>query len=279
MIIKENLDKLTRELINISGTPRLDIEVLLSYVLSKDRSWILAHPEYELLDKQKKILNSLVARRLKHVPIAYILGKCEFYGREFYVDKNVLVPRPESETIIDLLKQVVGERRTENENRIIDIGTGSGALAITAKLELPKAQVYAIDIDERALAVAKENSKILKVDIKFMKSNLLGSVPNSLFRIPNSVFLCNLPYVPNDYEINQAAKHEPKIALFGGEDGLDLYRRLFDQLQKFLVGSLQFIVITESLAFQHAELTKIAKSAGFKQITTKDLVQVFKNES
>lgn len=249
---------------DVSHTAHLDIQVLLSCVLKKDRSWILAHPEYRLNDKQEKTLNSFISRRRRHEPIAYILGKSEFYGREFYVNKDVLVPRPESETMIDLLKQT-------NAGVILDIGTGSGALAITAKLELPKAKVYAIDIDERALAVAKENSKILRADVKFMKSNLLGSVPNSIFQIPNSVFLCNLPYVPEGYKINEAAEHEPKLALFSGNDGLDHYRKLFDQL-KVLKSA---VVLTESLAFQHAELTKIAESAGFKQSNEVDLIQVF----
>ncbi len=250
-----------------SDSARLDAEIILSSVLKKDRSWILAHSEYELSKEQEKELDILIKRRLKHEPIAYILGKCEFYGREFIVDKNVLVPRPESETIIDLLKEL----NIENDSIIIDVGTGSGSLAITSKLEFPKAQVIAIDIDQKCFNLAEKNTEKHKVIIEFKKGDLLSSIPNSLFQIPDSIILANLPYVPEDYQINEAAKHEPKLALFSGDDGLDHYRKLFDQL-KVLKPTF---VLTESLAFQHAELTKIAKSAGFKQTKKVDLIQLF----
>ena len=253
---------------DVSDTAHLDIQVLLSHVLNQDRSWILAHPEYKLNDKQEKTLNSFIARRRRHEPIAYILGKSEFYGREFYVNKNVLVPRPESETIIDLLKDL----NAVNDSIIVDVGTGSGSLAITANLEFPETKVFAVDIDNKALKVARKNAKRLHANVKFINSDLLDSTPSSIIKHHSPIFLCNLPYVPEDYQINEAAEHEPNLALFSGIDGLDHYRKLFDQL-KVLKSA---VVVTESLAFQHAELTKIAESAGFKLTNEQDLIQVYK---
>lgn len=250
-----------------NDTPRLDAEVLLCHVLKKDRAWLLAHPEHPLQGLSLQRLDKLLLRRKKAEPIAYILGKCEFYGREFLVDNNVLVPRPESETMIDQLKKM-GETGT-----IIDVGTGSGALAITAKLEIPSAAVIALDIDPKCLRVAIKNSKIHNVKIEFIESDLLSNLPTKNYK--SLTVLANLPYVPTNYEINEPAKHEPKLALFGGKDGLNLYRRLFEQLKTFEAAT----VFTESLIFQHSELTKIAAKAGFKQIDSKDLIQIFEPKS
>lgn len=271
-----NIDKWLKEsavaLGKHSDTPRLDAEVLLCHVLKKDRAWLLAHPNYVLQGQTLQRLDELMERRRKAEPIAYILGRCEFYGRDFLINKDVLVPRPESETMIDLLKKAIEDRRSEIEDRmIVDIGTGSGALAITAKLEVPKAQVIAIDIDPKCLEIAGKNAKKHAVDIDFLQSDLLHSISDLRFPISDKfAVLANLPYVPNDYEINDPAKHEPKLALFGGVDGLDLYRKLFDQLQ-----GTRAIVFTESLLFQHKELAKVAGSASFKQTNEQDLVQVF----
>lgn len=243
-------------------TPRLDAEVLLCHVMNKERAWVLAHPDYELQKANLENLEKLLDRRKKAEPIAYILGKCEFYGREFLVDKNVLVPRPESESIVDMLK------RQKSVGVIIDVGTGSGALAITTKLEMTIAKVIAVDIDPSSLKMAKKNAEKHKVDIEFLESDLLSSLPTINYK-PLTI-LANLPYVPTNYTINEPAKHEPKLALFGGEDGLELYRRLFDQLKE-----KPATVFTESLPFQHAKLQKIAKSAGYKQTHKQDLIQMF----
>ena len=217
-------------------------------------------------------VDQLLNKRMKAEPIAYIIGSCEFYGREFLVNKDVLVPRPESEAMIYLLKQTFEERRTESENRIIDIGTGSGVLAVTTKLELPSTQVIAIDVDPKCIKLAKKNAQKHKVDIKFLTGDLFSPISDLRYPISDEFsVLANLPYVPNYYQINQAAKHEPKLTLFGGNDGLDLYRRLFDQLRGVIA-----TVFTESLPFQHKELQEIAKEAGYEQIDSHDLIQVFK---
>ena len=252
-------------------TARLDTLVLLSDVTGKDRTHLLAHPEIELSNEQLNQLQKLLNRRVKHEPLAYIRRKSEFYGREFAVNKYVLEPRPESETIIQLLKNVSLE---QNIRTVIDVGTGSGALAVTAKLELPKAKVFGIDIDQNCLKVAKTNAQKHEVDIEFLQGNLFEPIFNQKIDDPITI-LANLPYVPDGYQINEAATHEPKLALFGGVDGLDLYRTMFQQLNEHL--NQPTIVLTEALPSQHHELANIARAQNYIQIAKDDFIQVFSN--
>lgn len=249
-------------------TARLDSLVLLSDELGRDKSWVLAHPEYVLQGSVLKKLSTKITQRAQHVPLAYIRGKAEFYGREFVVNEHVLVPRPESEAMIDLLKQVTNP---DSQVSIIDVGTGSGCLAITAKLELTNSTVVALDVSHECLRVAKQNATKLVADITFLESDLLDSMKDSSFKIQDSILLANLPYVPNDYPINNAAAHEPPLALFGGSDGLKLYRKLFSQAKELRVTC----IITESLAEQHAGLIKIARENAFRHASTDGLAQLF----
>ncbi len=266
------------------STARLDALVLLEDITSKDRAWLLAHSDFLLTPTQAVELGKLLSRRASHEPLAYIRGKTEFYGREFLVDKRVLEPRPESETMIELLLQVVASskqpvrhaqgKQAASKLHFVDVGTGSGALAITAKLEFPEAEVIAIDIDENCLEVARINARKHRAKIAFYQGNLLQPL-STLNPIPYPfVVLANLPYVPDSHTINQAAEHEPKQAIFGGPDGLDKYRHLFYDLQTLL--QKPEFVLTESLPFQHQALGDIAAKAGYKQQTFSDFVQVFK---
>lgn len=249
-------------------TARLDALVLLSDELGHDKAWVLGHPEYILQGSVLKKLNKKIAQRSKHLPLAYIRGKCEFYGREFMVNKHVLVPRPESESMIDLLKQVTNPN---SQVSIIDVGTGSGCLAITAKLELPNSTVVALDVSHECLRVAKQNATKLVADIMFLESNLLDSMQDSRFKIQDSILLANLPYVPNDYPINNAATHEPTLALFGGSDGLELFRRLFSEAKELEARC----IVTESLTEQHAQLAQIARNNSFRLTASDGLAQLF----
>lgn len=249
---------------NDISTARLDALVLLEDVSEKDRSWLIAHPEFEVTEQQLDTLSTYITRRSLHEPLAFIRKKTEFYGRDFYVNGDTLEPRPESEMMIELLAGL------ELENPVIvDVGTGSGALAITAQLELPKAQVSATEIDEKAIKVAIQNIENYKLRIEVIKTDLLKDVFTK-----TDVILANLPYVPNGYDINQAAQHEPKIAIFGGTDGLDLYRKMFNQLSKKSWKATY--ILTESLPFQHDELSNIARAASYQQIDEADFIQVFK---
>jgi release factor glutamine methyltransferase len=255
-------DELTRTGI---GTARLDCLVLLQDILAKDKSWVLAHPDHQLTPLQLHRLDTLIARRKVHEPLAFIRGRTEFYGRDFTITNDVLEPRPESETMIELLKSL----HPSHGSRIVDVGTGSGALGITAALEIDGVSVELIDIDEAALAVACKNAVSYNLSLPIYKSDLLGATKDS------DIVLANLPYIPDDYHINEAALLEPHIAIFGGVDGLDLYRHLFPQARELHVR----YILTESLPFQHAALRTIAETSGYGQQTDDDFIQVFSSAS
>jgi release factor glutamine methyltransferase len=248
-------------------TARLDALVILEDCLDKDRVYLLAHPELTLTSEQQATLTAQLIRRGAHEPLAYIRGFSEFYGRQFMVNEHVLEPRPESEMIIDLLKQYAAPT-----SRIADIGCGSGALAITAQLELPEAQVAAVDIDPNCLAVTMRNANKHHTAIQLFEGDLLEPFLQKSGNFTPEILLCNLPYVPDNFSINQAAAHEPSLALFGGPDGLDLYRRLFDQLNNLATKPL---VISEALPSQHASLQQIAQQYGYQLLQTADFIQVF----
>lgn len=250
------------------GTGRLDALVLLEDETGKDRGWLLAHTEQELQGQALKSLTEKLNRRAGHEPLAYIRNTTEFYGRHFFIDHRVLEPRPESETMIDLLKKLPLKR----DQTIIDVGTGSGALAITAALELPKADVLATDVDGDAIKVAERNCKKFGCDIQFLKGNLLKPIYTH-YQAPHSIVLANLPYVPDSFHINPAAMREPSIAIFGGADGLDLYRELFDQIDP-LAYKPQY-VLTEAMPPQHELLRAIAREHGYRLDSQEDFIQVF----
>lgn len=246
------------------GSARLDALVLLEDETQRDRAWILAYPEQPILSESVKKLNRKITRRATHDPLAYIRGFSEFYGRKFKVNKRVLEPRPESEAMIDLLKPL----KLSSSSWIADIGTGSGALGITAALELHNHQVDLYDIDASCLAVAKHNSTLHELHLNCYKRDLLNRSPRSY-----DVLLANLPYVPINFMVNQSAAMEPRIAIYGGSDGLNVYSRMFEQL-KWLHRKPKYI-FTESLPPQHQKLAKVAKKADYKLAKTQDFIQLF----
>jgi release factor glutamine methyltransferase len=246
------------------SSARLDVLILLEDMLHKDRSWILAHPEHEITPSQFRKLDRRLDRRAKHVPLAYIRGFSEFYGRKFKVNRHVLEPRPESETMIELLLKL----KLPASPAIADIGTGNGAIGITAALEIPGSRVDLYEISSGALAVAKHNTHLHELHLHARKMNLLSRPLR-----PYDALLCNLPYVPDHWQINQAALAEPKIAIFGGPDGLDLYRKLFRQLHRFTWQPKY--VLTESLPPQHEALAQVASDHGFVLHSSQDFIQIF----
>lgn len=253
------------------STARLDALVLLEDCLKQDRAYLLAHPETALTVQQADCLDAQIKRRAGHIPLAYIRGKTEFYGREFLITEGVLEPRPESETMIELLKELSLSSRPSVHNKLLiaDIGTGSGVLAITAKLELPFVSAIATDIDPICLRLARKNAKNHQTSIEYYKGNLLRPIQ----KLEINIVLANLPYIPNNYTINAAAANEPAHAIFGGRDGLDIYRHLFEQINRGSV-RVQF-VFTESLPFQHQALDTIARAAGYRQQKADDFIQLF----
>ena len=211
----------------------LEAEILLGHALNKDKVWLLTHPDSPLLTADSRLFDSLIRRRLKHEPIAYILGEKEFYGRRFVVTKDTLIPRPETETMIELAKDA---------DVIWDVGTGSSAIAVTLAKELPDARVLATDIGSKTLLVAKKNARILGAkNIAFLKSDLLQPAAYRWLAKnanKNRLIVCaNLPYLPTSDAKKLDAdvvKFEPKRALFSGADGLDLISRFLGQLSRHL---------------------------------------------
>lgn len=288
--IKEWLQQATAKL-TAAGieSARLDSILLLEEVLQKQRDWILAHDDESLRSGQIKKLNEFLKRREERTPLAYIIGSKEFYGRKFMVSSDVLIPRPESEATIDLLKKIVDSStvwstiETLHQNNepqlqthdnslftILDVGTGSGCLAITAKLALPEIQVVATDISKPALKIAQQNARNLGAKVKFMQADLLALDLN----IQPLVVLANLPYVPYGLITSEEINKEPAVALFSGTDGLDHYRKLWQQIKQ-LTYEPEF-VITESLLAQHKAIKKLAAHTGYNLEMTQDLVQCFK---
>ncbi len=251
------------------STARLDCLVLLEDVLNTNRTQILAHPERKLTEVEAHKLDAMLARRSNHVPLAYVRGKTEFYGRDFAINTHVLEPRPESETMLDMLQELAPAPRT-----IVDVGTGSGALAITAKRLVPNAIVYAIDIDDKCLQLAKRNATSLNADITFLSGNLIEPLRDVPLNTP-LILLCNLPYVPDEFHINRAATHEPRLALFGGPDGLDLYRQLFVQITGQSSHHRPEAILAESLPPQHEVLASIAANHGYRMSHELDFIQLF----
>lgn len=231
-----------------------------------DRARLLAEPDRQLSADQQARLKILLNKRAQHIPLAYIRGKTEFYGREFVITPAVLEPRPESEAMIDLLKSI---DKLPTQAHIADIGCGSGALGITALLEMPKSQVEMVDIDQKAVKVAKLNVDKYTLNIKVGLSDLLQSAADRY-----DVLLANLPYVPDDFKINLAASHEPRLAIYGGIDGLEVYRRLFDQTSRLAIKPLY--ILTESLPTQQAGLSQIAAKSGYHEVTKYDFVQLYR---
>ena len=191
----------------------LEAQVLAAHVLDVDRSWVLAHPEAEA---PLSSLDALLNRRLTHEPLAYILGWREFYGRRFVVRPGILVPRQETEVLVE-----AALARLSPGARVLDIGVGSGAIGITIALERPDCNVFGTDVSQVALETARENAGLLHANVCTMEADLFP--PGEP---PFEVIVSNPPYVADGDEVGPDVRHEPALALFAGQDGLDVYRRL-----------------------------------------------------
>jgi len=203
---------------------RRDAETLLLHVLGRNRAWLLAHLEEELSEDDAASFAQLIARRYQGEPIQYITGEQEFFGLPFDVDPAVLIPRPETEHVVE---QAVELAATLASVRIVDVGTGSGAIAVALAHELRQAQITGLDISAAALGIARGNAERNGVAgrIRFLESDLLAAVAGERF----SMIVSNPPYVPEGDRGSlsvEVREHEPGLALFAGEDGLDVYRRL-----------------------------------------------------
>lgn len=207
----------------------LESALLLGFVLGLNRSMLYASLEEVVANAHKLTLDSLVQRRLHREPLAYILGRQEFFGLEFKVCPGVFIPRPETETLVEQAVLLAKAHLPEHEVLIADIGTGSGALAVSLAKALPNTRLYATDISETALAVARTNATANGVQdrVTFLQGNLMEPLPG-----PVDAVVANLPYVRRECIPclePEVGRFEPREALDGGPDGLDLVRRLLQQ--------------------------------------------------
>ena len=220
MIISDWLKTATKSLKNIGiSSARLDAELMLANTLRKNRTYLHAHLDEEIDPRRLDIANARLDLRLDRVPIAYILGYKEFYGRKFTVSPSVLIPRPESEDLISLFLELTASEITEKT--LIDVGTGSGCLGITAKLERNNLSVILSDISKPALKITEKNADTLKADVTIQQQSLL----NGQIRPVDYIF-ANLPYVDKDWDVSPELKYEPELALFAEDEGLKLISEL-----------------------------------------------------
>jgi release factor glutamine methyltransferase len=231
--VAQALRSASARLAHVGDTGPLDASRLLEHVTERDRAGLLLAADVPLDDATAAAFEALVVRRERGEPVAYLVGNVGFYGRTFLVDERVLVPRPESEHIVEAVIDDLRSRR-KSAGIAVDVGTGSGALGITLACELPELAVYATDISTDALAVARRNAAANSVFQRctFLAGDLL--LPLVRFGERVDAVVANLPYIPADRvpQVPAPAGFEPRLALDGGPDGLDLYRRLLGQLER-----------------------------------------------
>ena len=217
------------QLLKAAGVPvpRLTAEVLLCHVLEIDKSFLYAHPEQRLGPEQLQVLQAGVERRCRGEPTQYITGVQEFHGLDFTVTPDVLIPRPETEHLVE-----EALARAQGAQAILDVGTGSGCVAVSIKKNLPSAKVVAGELSGAALRVAAENSRRLESPVEFVQADLVETFSTGSF----DMVVCNPPYVPlaDLPGLQRELRSEPSIALFGGEDGLQFYERLAGTVARIL---------------------------------------------
>lgn len=226
MTIREGLNHAIRQLQSVSESASLDAQILLAEVLGKNRAYVLAHGDDALTPEQQARFDGWIQRRAAGEPVAYILGRRAFYDREFAVAPGVLIPRPETELLLEAALEFAAHLP---ECAAADIGTGSGALAVTFAANVPAATVYAVDISRAALDVARRNTELHQVNVIFLQGNLLQPLIERGIKV--DLLMANLPYIASgELSELEVSKHEPLLALDGGADGLDLIRRLLEDV-------------------------------------------------
>ena len=222
MNVTEAFRQARRALPDSNDTSASDARRLVAEAAGRPVTWVLAHPEAPMADDQLAWLSRATERCARGEPLAYILGWWEFYGRRFRVSPDVLIPRPETESLVD---QAIGFLRAHPQAlEVVDVGTGSGCLAVTLAAEAPRVNVLAVDVSAPALRIARANARTHRVErrLRWVQSDLLTA-----FRGAWDLLVANLPYIPSGRLGRlEVSRHEPRLALEGGQDGMELLRRL-----------------------------------------------------
>lgn len=253
-------DSATRSLAETSDSPRLDAELLLAKTADVSRTTIVAFPERTVRAEVRRAFEQLVEQRREHVPIAYLLGQREFFSLALEVGPGVLVPRPETELVVET---VLGLMADTEQSAVLDLGTGSGAIALAIKHERPRARVTAVDSSAAALAIARRNAAALDIEIELAESDWFSALSGRTF----DVVVANPPYVPSDDPaLAIALRHEPAAALDGGRDGLDAIRLVVASAIDHLASGGHLLV--EHGDEQGGASRELAEQAGFRDVRT-----------
>ena len=247
-----------------------------------DRSWLAAHGDHQMTEDQEETVVKMATLLHAGIPLAYMFGEKEFYGRKFTVNPSVLIPRPETETLIELIKNL----RLPTTPSFLEIGTGSGCIAITLALEFPQSSVLATDISDWALTIAECNNHWHEGRVQFLASDLLADIdfePTDDGRPEHfDVIVANLPYVNKDWDWvdPQALFFEPKLALYAkGNNGLSVYQRFLKELSHYRkTRQILFdYLVVEADPCQHASLIKMAERTGLFHLQTEGYGLVFED--
>ncbi len=248
MKIQELIETTAARIEPFGDTPQLDAQVLLSHCIQKPRTWVMAHPEYTLTKKEQDQLTDALEKLAAGEPLPYVLGKWEFFGLEFEITSDVLIPRPETELLVE--KAIAWLRVSPERRTVADIGTGSGAIATSIAVHILDARILATDISFDALKVAQHNARKFHVQqrVDFLQCDLLPQHIEPLSTDRHFDLICaNLPYIPTDtlHQLPIFGK-EPTLALDGGIDGLEIYRRLFKLAPNWLAPRGMLLLEIES---------------------------------
>jgi release factor glutamine methyltransferase len=237
-------------------SPRLNAEILMTFALGRERSYLFAHPEHELTPEEQSRYDEVITQRAQGCPTQYITGHQEFWGLDLLVSPAVLIPRPETEHVVETVLELVQEHYREHHERIriVDVGTGSGCIALALATELPQAEIHACDVSDEALDMARVNAARLGWGSRVLmrKSDLLSVYEQGTF----DFVVSNPPYVGEaeaDKVQKQVKDFEPKIAVFSGSEGMDIYRRLLPQALSVLREGGWFVT---EIGFSIEEKTK-----------------------
>ncbi len=249
---------------------RLDAELILAHTIRKPRTYLHAHGDDHLDQRREDIADARLELRLNNTPVAYIVGHKEFYGRRFTTTPAALIPRPETETMIHIVKEILPQNLSllPEPLHVVDVGTGTGCIGITVKKEWPELDVTLTDISNHALSLAKENAARLVADVHFVKADLLHG-----YAMPVDIILANLPYVDSTWEVSADAKAEPQEALYADDGGLALIKQLVRQAANLQQNGGHLLL--ESDPRQHPAVIAHAKTFGYRHDKTEGFITVF----
>lgn len=265
MTIKEQKELIISELELISDSPAFEATEIIIFATDLDRTGILYKQNEKLSSGEQRLIKKCVAKRKKGIPLQYILGEWEFYSLPFKVGKGVLIPRADSELLVEL---VLEELESNGEKNILDLCSGSGALGIAVAKNCVSADVTLVEKSRKAFGYLKENVELNAVKVNAIRADIFKWCPKS----PADIVICNPPYITKDemHTLQREVKKEPTAALFGGKDGLKFYRLLCSRAEEFLKNGGKIFV--EIGYLQGEEVSALFESAGFKNIEVfKDL--------